>query len=151
MKILCRVMGCVSGTGVRGALALGATVCALAACQPGIDPNLAGPAYPAETKQATTLDIQVVRSETDITLTNTTARAFGKSRLWINRWYSKPIASLGVGETMKISLNEFRDQYGEPFRAGGFFASRTPDRVEQAQLETGDGMIGLIVVGRELE
>jgi hypothetical protein len=99
-------------------------------------------------KQMQTLDIQVVRSETDVTLTNTTARSFGRSRLWINRWYSREIESFGVGETLELQLSSFRDIYGESFRAGGFWATREPQRVELVQLETADSMLGLIAVGK---
>lgn len=95
-----------------------------------------------------TLDIQVVRTATDVTLTNTTARAYGRSRLWINRWYSREIEGLGVGETVTLDLNTFRDQYGESFRAGGFWASRKPESADLVQLETADGMLGLVAVGK---
>src|SRR5205085_12113082 len=120
----------------------------LIACHATTDPALAGPAYPADKSQARTLDIQVVRTETRIRLTNTTARAYGRSRLWINRWYSRPIESLGVGQSIELRLNSFRDQYGEAFRAGGFFATRKPQRVALVQLETADGMLGLVAVGK---
>jgi hypothetical protein len=125
------------------ALALGA-----AGCTTARDPALAGPEYPAEKAQTRTLDIQVVRTETDITLTNTTARSYGKSRLWLNRWYSREIDGLGVGQSMTLKLNTFRDQYGEAFRAGGFFATRRPETVDLVQLETADGMLGLVAVGK---
>jgi hypothetical protein len=123
----------------------------LTACTTPRDPALAGPDYPDAKPQGQTLDIQVVRGETDVTLTNTTARAFGRSRLWINRWYSREIDALGVGQTLRLDLDSFRDIYGEPFRAGGFFATRQPDRVQLVQLETADTMLGLIAVGRETE
>lgn len=130
------------------ALCLCASVVAFPGCTSNRDPNLAGPEYPAVKKQMQTLDIQVVRSETGVTLTNTTARSFGRSRLWINRWYSREIESLGVGETLELPLNSFRDIYGESFRAGGFWATREPQRVELVQLETADSMLGLVAVGK---
>lgn len=117
-------------------------------CSPGRDPALAGPAYP-DKAQTRTLDIQVVRSPTTITLTNTTARAYGHSRLWLNRYYSHEIDALGVGQTIELTLSAFRDQSGEPFRSGGFFATRKPQRVQQVQLETEDGLVGLVAVGKE--
>jgi hypothetical protein len=127
-----------------------AAAAAAAGCASRADPNLAsggGVEYP-ERPQSTTLNIQVVRDETVIRLTNTTARAFGPSRLWINRWYSRPIEKFDVGQTLELSLWDFRDQYGEPFEAGGFFAVRKPYRLSQAQLDTGDELLGLIVVAR---
>jgi hypothetical protein len=128
-----------------------AALIALGGCTSTMDPDLAGPEYPTTKSQTSTLDIQVVRGETSITVTNTTARAYGKSRLWLNRWYSHEIESLGVGETIEMKLNTFRDQHGESFRAGGFFATRKPQRVQQVQLETDDGLVGLIAVGKESE
>ncbi|MBY0261984.1 MAG: hypothetical protein K2Q20_06550 [Phycisphaerales bacterium] len=121
---------------------------ALSACTTSRDPNLAGPDYPVAKAQGQTLDIQVVRGETALTLTNTTARSFGRSRLWVNRWYSREIEALEVGQSLELDLDSFRDIYGEAFRAGGFFATRKPDRVELVQLETADTMLGLVAVGR---
>jgi hypothetical protein len=110
--------------------------------------------YPAELAQSETLDIQVIREpETIITLTNTTARTFGPSTLWLNARFSRPIAGLRPGQTLRLDLYEFRDEFGERFRGGGFFATKAPEQVMHAQLETEvDGesrMIGLIVVGRD--
>ena len=130
---------------------LGAAALMLAGCHSAQDPALAGPMYPAEKAQVRTLDIQVVRTETSIRLTNTTARAYGKSRLWINRWYSAAIDGLGVGDSIELRQDSFRDQYGESFRGGGFFATRKPQKVDLVQLETEDGMLGLVAVGKETE
>jgi hypothetical protein len=109
------------------------------------NPDLAGPAYP-EREQTRTLDIQVVREETVIRLTNTTARGFGKCRLWMNRWYSLAIDKFDVGQTLELDLGAFRDEHGEAFEAGGFFAIKKPDPLVMAQLETGEEMLGLVVV-----
>jgi hypothetical protein len=131
-------------------LTLAASVALAAGCQSS-NPEFAGPEYPVDKSQTATLDIQVVRSETSITVTNTTARAYGKSRLWLNRWYSREIESFGVGETIELSLSSFQDQHGEAFRSGGFWATRKPQRVQQVQLETADGLLGLVAVGKETE
>lgn len=120
----------------------------LPGCGASYDPSLAGPEYPAAKAQTQTLDIQVVRTETDLTLTNTTARAFGRSRMWVNRWYSHEIEKLDVGETITLDLDQFRDIYGESFRAGGFWATRRPEIADLIQLETADTMLGLVAVGR---
>jgi hypothetical protein len=126
-----------------------AAMAAVAGCRAKQDPALAGPEYPVAKTQSRTLDIQVVRTETSLRLTNTTARAFGKSRLWINRWYSAEIPSFAVGQTIELRQDDFRDQYGEAFRGGGFFATRKPQKVDLVQLETEDGMVGLVAVGKE--
>jgi hypothetical protein len=137
--------------GLSLCLGVAAVVMGLAACSSTRDPALAGKEYPDSKPQLRTLDIQVVRSPTAITITNTTARAFGRSRLWLNRWYSREIGELGVGQTIELPLKSFRDQYGESFRSGGFFATRKPQRVQQVQLETDDGLVGLVAVGKESE
>jgi hypothetical protein len=119
---------------------------ALPACARGPNPDLAGPTYPL-IDQGKTLDIQVVRDETIIRLTNTTVRPFADARLWINRWYSLPIERFDVGQTLELSLWDFRDEHGEAFEAGGFFATRRPDRLVLAQLQQGEELLGLVVVG----
>lgn len=134
-----------------GRVLFGATVLAaivmLGGCETGTNPDLAGPAFPESKALGPTLDVQVVRvEETSIRLTNTSARAYGKSRLWLNRWFSRDIDTLDVGQTLEFPLSDFRDQYGEAFRGGGFFATRKPERLVQAQLETADSVIGLVVV-----
>jgi hypothetical protein len=134
--------------GLLASLVALTTLSALGGCQVKTDPTLGGPAYPDDKSQDNTLDIQVVRSGERVRLTNTTPRAFGKSRIWINRWFSRDIDALDVGQTLEFNLSEFRDQYGEPFKGGGFFATERPEGLSQAQLETADGLVGLVVVSR---
>jgi len=129
---------------LRGSI-LVAVVCLLAACH-GSQPIHEGPVYPTDRVQSSVMDIQVFRDETVIHFTNTTARAFPACRMWINKWFSKDIPALGVGQTMSLSLHDFKDQFGEPFRAGGFFASDRPARLVLAQLELEGELLGLIVV-----
>lgn len=110
--------------------------------------------FPREVARGKTLDIQVFREAQYIEFTNTTASAYGPSTLWLNGRYCRPIEGLAIGQTLKLRLNEFRDEFHEPFREGGFFATEKPDRLVLAQLETGDGtgvMYGLVVVGTGAE
>lgn len=109
------------------------------------------PLYPEPLKVSKSLDIQVIRDVTEIQLTNTTARSFGPSTLWINQRFSRPIEGFAVGQTLRLSLRDFTDSYGDIFRAGGFFATEKPDRVAQVNLQTtaldgSDEMLALIVV-----
>jgi hypothetical protein len=106
--------------------------------------------YPA-LKQASTADIQVVLHNTTVDMTNTTARAFGPSTVWLNKWYSKPIDGFAPGQTLSLPLDSFLDRYSENFKPGGFFATKEPTELVLAQLETKDDngkpeIVGLVVV-----
>jgi hypothetical protein len=103
-------------------------------------------AFPSEKARSGAIDIQVVRGDTEITLTNTTAESFGPFTLWLNRWFSRPVDGLAVGETITLPLKSFRDSSSEAFRAGGFFATKQPYPVVAADIETESGLIGLTVV-----
>jgi hypothetical protein len=111
--------------------------------------------YPRATPSGDVLDIQVFRSGTKLTMTNSTSRSFGPSTLWVNERFSRPIDGFEPGETLTLDLYEFRDQYQDQFRAGGFFATRDPDPVVLVQLETGpedasDEMIGFVIVSDDI-
>jgi hypothetical protein len=118
-------------------------------------------AYPAAPTRGETLDIQVFRQTKHLELTNTTARAFGPSTLWLNARFSRPISGLGVGQSLRLRLDEFRDEYQDEFRGGGFFATELPDRLVLAELEVPKGtaesgnapseFLRLVVVGGEDE
>lgn len=108
--------------------------------------------YPRATPAGPTLDIQVVRDGTEIELTNTTARSLGRSVIWLNRRHGLEIDGLRVGERRRFHLRDFLDEYSQPFRAGGFFATETPERLALAEIETEvepgrTQMLGLVVVG----
>jgi hypothetical protein len=108
----------------------------------------------AAASRGAVLDIQVFRKTKHLEFTNTTARAFGPSTIWLNGWFSRPIDSLAVGESVRIPLSEFRDRHSEAFRGGGFFATEEPDTLVTAELETTDQDGGtvlyrLVVVGGE--
>jgi hypothetical protein len=106
-----------------------------------------GTPYPATLKHSGAVDIQVFRKKTQIELTNTTARSYGPSTLWLNRRFSLPIEGFAVGQTLRFELKQFTDEFGDTFRGGGFFATRRPDRLGLAELQIGDQMVGFIVVG----
>jgi len=106
---------------------------------------------PADLAQTGVADIQVQREGTALELTNTTATALPAGFFWVNGRFSLAVESLGVGESRTLDLREFRDRWGERFRAGGFFASYAPEPVVLAQWEAprGDGtseLIGLIAI-----
>ncbi len=130
-----RVLGCLSH---RAAPVLGfiAAVSLLAAsgCSGGPDMIGSGPQYPP-VKQTRVVDVQVLRDETEVTLTNTTAADLPAGLLWINAWFSAPFEGLRIGQTVTLQLVRFTDRYGRSFRAGGFFATELPDRLVLAQLQ----------------
>ncbi|MEO0513236.1 MAG: hypothetical protein AAF108_10125 [Planctomycetota bacterium] len=113
------------------------------------------PVYPEPSPRGSTLDVQVVRDETEIRLTNTTARSFPAGRLWVNQWFSREVPEFEVGASWSYSLYGFRDEHGEVFRAGGFFASEQPEVVVTVELDTldpsGSRIIHPFVVVREGE
>ncbi len=105
-----------------------------------------GADYPSALKQSRTLDVQVTRNETEISLTNTTAAPLPPGTMWINAWYAREFPGLAVGESLTLNLRDFKDRFGDQFRAGGFWATDRPDRLALAQLESGGELLGLIVV-----
>lgn len=112
--------------------------------------------YPAQADKGDVLDVQVFRQGTRLKMTNATARSFGAGTLWVNQRFSRPIEGFAAGETLTVDLYDFRDQYQDQFRAGGFFATRDPDPVVLVELETGGGepttgtMYGFVVVRNEM-
>ncbi len=119
---------------------------ALAGCAGGSGTIGEGPIYP-DIAQSQVLDVQAFRDETDLTLINTSERAFGPSRMWVNHRYSRDIPGLAVGEKITLNLYDFKDRYAEDFRAGGFFATQRPDRVALLQIQEGDAIYGLVITG----
>lgn len=119
----------------------------LAACAGGERDIVNGPVYPAS-PQASVVDIQVLRDGTTAALTNTTVQTFTDARLWANQWYSLELASLKPGETITVDLARFKDRYGNPFRAGGFWAADNPEKLVLMQIEQGDKLTGLVVIGQ---
>lgn len=140
--------------GLAAACVLGSLGVGLASCASTPEAVDYARAFPRELPRRETLDIQVFRDAKEIEFTNTTAASYGPSTLWLNGRFSRPIPGLAVGETLKFRLREFRDQYNDAFREGGFWATEKPEKLVLAQLETTDSggqqvMLGLIVVGTE--
>ncbi len=105
-----------------------------------------GPTYPT-LSQARVLDVQVKREGTRITLTNTSPTALGPGRMWINQWFSRELEPVAPGQTVTLDLDEFRDRYGDSFRAGGFFATERPAKLVLVQVEQNNEIVGLVTVG----
>jgi len=135
-------------------IALCAAALLLAACSRARVQSLDGRAYPGPVAQDTVLDVQLVQASQSVTFTNTTPRPLGPGWLWINGWYSADLPEVGVGESIEVPLRDFRNEFGEAPRAGGFWAGRDATRVVHAQIETADPesgasrFLGLVVVGQ---
>lgn len=108
-------------------------------------------APPTTLAQAEVLNIQAFRNVTSLEITNTTARSFGPGLVWLNERYSRPIDGLAIGESLDLPLRGFVDEFGDPFRAGGFFATREPDPVVLAQLESDGVLYGLLLGGDRIK
>lgn len=105
------------------------------------------PAYPGPA-QAAVVDVQVFRDGPTLSFTNTSDRTLGPGLLWVNAAYSIEIGAVEPGANATIDLNSCRNEFGQPFRGGGFFATERPDEVVLAQVEDGSGMTGLLVTTR---
>lgn len=92
------------------------------------------------------MDVQVIRDQTEISLVNTTADALPQGTMWINGQFSHAFEGLAPGARTTMSLKAFRNEFGEKFRAGGFFATQRPSSLVIAQIETDNSLIGLVVV-----
>jgi hypothetical protein len=100
------------------------------------------------------LDVQVFRHPTELEFTNTTARTFGPCTLWLNGRYQHDLSGLAVGQTVHLNLKEFRDEFGEHFSAGGFWAADDPELLALTQIEVADEagkpqLLGLITIRAE--
>ena len=97
-----------------------------------------GPVYPEAMPHGEVFDVQVFREVAELRFTNSTPIDFGPSTVWLNKRFSQPIAGIASGETVTMDLRLFVDQWGETFRAGGFYAQRDPSPVVLVELETGE-------------
>lgn len=129
------------------ALALPLGGCQLFSEKQSADP---GPGYPESLPRGDSVPVQVFREITTLRMTNTTARTFGPGRLWLNQQYSAEVGQFQPGETWEINLRTFVDEFGEVYRAGGFFAQRDPAAVVLVEIESGPPdareLVGFVVV-----
>ena len=114
-------------------------------------PERATRPYPGELHTTNTVDIQVFRDGPTLEIVNSTAKSYRDFDLWVNQRYVKHIELLQSGETMRVSLRDFYDKYGEVIAAGGFFRSveAMPVRLVEIQRGAEQPMIGLITIPGE--
>ena len=107
--------------------------------------------YPSRATRTKVLDVQVIKHPTEIEFSNTSSRAFGPCTIWLNARYHRDLLGIAVGQTLSLPLVEFKDEFGDNFRPGGFWAAEDPESLVLTQIETvnADGKIelfGLITV-----
>lgn len=125
---------------------LGASCAWVGGCASTHQPAGDARAYPAAPARGEVLNIQVFKHPRHVEFTNTTARSFGPCTLWLNGRFSRPIEGIGVGQTVRLPIREFRDEFSESMRPGGFFAIDTPDKLVLAELETEGRFLRLVVI-----
>ncbi len=121
----------------------------LAGCHtPDFDPSRARGAYPYELHSTDTIPVEVFRDGTDITVVNSTARSWQAATMWINQRFSASMPSLRAGQSITMSLNNFYDDLGVTYPAGGLFATRRrmPVRLVEIQMQDEAPLIGLIAI-----
>ena len=131
-------------------LALALALALAAGCAAKTIPALGKP-YPSELPVGAALDVQVFRQQNRLRFTNTSGIVFGEARVWVNAAYSLPITGLAVGQRVDLPLRDFRNDFGQPFRAGGFFATEQPTPVVKAEIVDERGRFSMVVVRDELE
>jgi len=105
-----------------------------------------GAAYPTKGKERSAVDVQVAPRGRSIVLTNTSAQPLGPGRLWLNRWYAADLDVVAIGAVVTLPLVQFHDEHGQTPPGGGFFASRAPEKIVSAELETHDAMLSFVVI-----
>ncbi len=92
--------------------------------------------------------MQVFRDGQWIMVVNATANSYQDFRLWINQQYMLEVPVLAAGETIFLSLWDFRNNLGEAFNAGGILRSEipTPVRMSEIQVDDQEPMVGLISI-----
>lgn len=103
------------------------------------------PLYPGVVNGDVLLDVQAFRRGRNLEMTNTSTISFEHARVWANRTYSREISDFGIGETIRVGLAGFRNEYGQRFEAGGFFATARPDALVSVEIEA-DGVMYRVVV-----
>lgn len=108
--------------------------------------------FPPGREQQVLPEATVERSGTVMRVSNGSHMTIGPGRMWVNQEFSCPIAGIMPGETVEIDLKAFRNEHGEKFRAGGFWATDPPKRVGLVQVEpegNGERLLGLVVTKDE--
>ncbi len=102
--------------------------------------------YPYDEEILRTMDVQVFRDGSHIELVNHTTQSLSDFDLWLNERYVRHVAALPPGGSVTLSLYEFLDEYQEPFRGGGLWSTQLPEPIVKAEVQTAEGLVGLISI-----
>lgn len=102
--------------------------------------------YPYDAPIIRTLDVQIFRDGSHIELVNHTTQSLADFDLWLNERYLRHVAALPPGESVTLSLYEFLDEFNEPFRGGGIWSTKLPEPIVKAEVQTANGLVGLISI-----
>jgi len=102
--------------------------------------------YPYDAPIVRTLDVQIFRDASHIELVNHTTESLADFDLWLNERYLRHVDALPPGGSLTLSLYEFLDEYQEPFRGGGIWSTELPEPIVKAEVQTAEGLVGLISI-----
>ena len=104
--------------------------------------------YSHELHTIETVDIQVFRDVELIELVNATVHTYRDFDIWVNQRYVLHVDQMLAGETIRLSLWDFFDERGDRFNAGGFWATREPERVRLVEMQPAQNlpMVGLLTI-----
>ena len=110
------------------------------------EPDKATRAYPADLKQGTVVQVQVIPEAMSVKLVNATANSWANFDLWLNLRYMTHVETLAAGQTLEIPLDRFWDERGETPFAGGWFRYYQPTRITlmQMQLDDKSPLVGMV-------
>jgi len=131
---------------------LGVQLALAGGCQRGLyDPQQATRAYPSELHGTASIDVQVFRDGSDLTLYNATPHTFRDFDLWVNQRYVHRVDELAAGGQATVNLWNFYDVFGEVINAGGIWRVDEPTPVRHVELQPapGEPLTGLITIRAE--
>ena len=100
------------------------------------DPSLAVSSYPFEQHSLEVVDVHVFREGPQMIIVNGSDRHWESPKIWINQRYMFDSSAIKIGGTVVLDLNLFRDEFGETFSAGGFFAFREAEPLRLVEIQS---------------
>jgi hypothetical protein len=128
-------------------IALPLLVASLTGCRLApYEPDKATRAYPAELRQGSVVQVQVLPDSHSVKLVNATAASWSNFDLWLNQRYMTHVDTLAAGQTLEIPLDQFWDERGETPITGGWFRYYQPTRIAlmQMQLDEKSPLVGMV-------